>query len=239
MRDNEEIRPNSPDLSDLSSYEQYLRQSLPRLVRSALETEINNHIHPIEELLREQLPELVEHALSRAFLEYRTMADSNKNGDPSLDSGYISNYSRSASSQDRKGKGPAIGPRAETSMRCTAYPNDAFESSDALSSPFVGTAPTSNIEISAPIHQAFEDVGSSNHLQFQADISAESLFSERLFLSSSSFPDELGDPVPDMMDMNSFNWEPPLQEGPCVQSTDMSVHPSPKDLLCQTSQAFE
>jgi hypothetical protein len=239
VRDNEDVGPQFPDLRDLSSYEQFLRQSLPRLVRSALETEINKHIQPIEERLKEQLPELVEHALSRAFLEYRTMADSNENGDPSLDSGYISNHSRSAPSQDRKGKGPAIGPRAETSVRCTAYSNDVFESSDALSSPFVGTAPTSNLEISAPINQSFEDMGSPEHLQFQEDISAEFLSSERLFLSSSSFPDQLGDPISDMMDMDSFNWELPLQEGPSVQTTDMSIHPSPKDLLSQTSQAFE
>jgi hypothetical protein len=216
VRDKEEIRPHSPDLSDLSSYEQYLRHSLLRLLRSALEMEINNHIQPIEECLREQLPDLVEHALSRAFLEYRTMTDSNENGDPSLDSGYISNHSRSASSQDRKGKGPAIGPRAETSVRCTAYPNDAFESSDALSSPFIRTAPTSNLEISAPIQQSFEDMSSSEHLQFQEDLSADSLSSERLFLSSSSFPDHLGDPISNMMDMDSFNWEFSLQEGPSV-----------------------
>jgi hypothetical protein len=205
VRDNEGIRPHSPDLRDLSSWEQYLRHSLPRLVRSALETEINNHVQPIEERLREQLPDLVEHALSRAFNEYRTMADSNENGDPSLDSGYISNHSRSASSQDGKGKGPAIGPRAETSMRCTAYPNDAFESSDALSSPFIGTAPTSNLEISAPIHQSFEDMGSPEHLQSQEDISTESVFSERLFPSNSAFPDQLGDPISDMIDIDWFN----------------------------------
>jgi hypothetical protein len=181
-----------------------------------LETEINSHIQPIEERLREQLPELVEHALSRAFLEYRTMTDSNENGDPSLDSGYISNHSRSASSQDRKGKGPAIGLRAETSVRCRAYPNDAFESSNALSSPFIRTAPTSNLEISAPTQQSFEDMSSSEHLQFQEYVSADSLSSERLFLSSSSFPDHLGDPISDMMDMDSFNWEFSLQEGPSV-----------------------
>ena len=239
MRDNEDIGPQSPDLRDLSSYEQFLRQSVPRLVRNALETEINSHIQPIEERLREQLPELVEHAPSRAFLEYRTMTDSNENGDPSLDSGYISNHSRSASSQDRKGKGPAIGPRAETSMRCTAYPNDAFESFDALSSPFGGTAPTFNLEISAPIHQIFEDMGSSEHLQLQEDTSAESLSSEMLFLSNSAFPDQLGDPILDMMDMDSFNWELPLPKGPSIQTTDMSVHQSPKYLLFQTSQAFK
>jgi hypothetical protein len=108
-----------------------------------------------------------------------------------------------------------------------------------LSSPFVGTAPTSNLEISAPIQQNFEDMDYSEHLQLQEDTSTESLFSEGLFLSSSSFPDELGDPIPDMMDMDSFNWELSLQEGPCVQTDNMSVHPSPKDLLCQTSQAFE
>lgn len=166
MHDNEEIGPHSPDLRDLSSWEQYLRHSLPRLVRSALETEINSHVQPIEERLREQLPDLVEQALSRAFLEYRTMAGSNENVDPSLDSGYISNHSRSASPQDRKGKGSAVDPPAEASMRCTAYPNDAFESSNALSSPFIGTAPTSNLEISAPIHQSFEDMGFSVHLNF-------------------------------------------------------------------------
>lgn len=215
MRDNEDSGPHSLDLADLSSYEQFLRHSLPRLVRSALEMEINNDIQPIEERLREQLPDLVEHALSRAFLEYRTMADSNQNGNPSVDSGYISNHSRSASSQDRKGRGPAIGPRAETSMLSTTYLNDAFESSDTLSSPFIGNVLTSNLEISVPLHQSFEDMGSSEHLQFQEDITAQSLSSERLFSSNPSFPDQLRDPISNMMDMDSFNWELPLQEDPC------------------------
>ena len=82
-------------------------------------------------------------------------------------------------------------------------------------------------------------MSSAEYLQVQEDTSAESLSSEMLFLSNSAFPDQLGDPIPDMMDMNSFNWDLPLQEGPSVQTTDTSAHPSPTDLWCQTSQAFE
>ncbi|KAE9364895.1 hypothetical protein N431DRAFT_282195, partial [Stipitochalara longipes BDJ] len=60
VRDSEESRPLSPGLTNIANYEQYLRCTLPRLVRNALVTELNNEIQPIEERLREQLPDLVE-----------------------------------------------------------------------------------------------------------------------------------------------------------------------------------
>ena len=214
MRDNHESEPHSPDLTDLSNYEQFLRQSLPRLVRSALEREINNGIQPLEERLREQLPDLVENALSRAFSEYRAKANSNQNEHPLGDSGYISRHSRSASSQDRKGKGPMASPRAETSMVPTAYSNHGLESSDVLLSPFLETAPTSNLGISALAQQSLQDTGSSEYLKFQEDTSAGLLTSEWLTSSNRSFPDQLGDQISNMMDIDSINWELPLEEHP-------------------------
>ena len=214
MRDNEESEQHSPDLRDLSSYAQFLQHCLPRLVRSALETEINNDIQPIEERLKEKLPDLVEHALSRAFIEYRAITDGTQNGYPLVDSGYGSNHSRSASSQDRKGKGPMTSPRAEISMLSTAYSNHASEPSNALLSPFSGTAPTANLENSAPIHQNFEDMCSSEHPQLNEAFLTEPLSSERLFSSNLSFDDQFEDPISNMMDMDSSNWELPLQEDP-------------------------
>ncbi|KAN0102569.1 hypothetical protein V8E51_010882 [Hyaloscypha variabilis] len=42
IRENEESEPLSPDFANLTNYEDFLRRMLPRFVRSAPETEVNN-----------------------------------------------------------------------------------------------------------------------------------------------------------------------------------------------------
>ena len=206
MRDNEESTPPSPDMTNLSTYEQFLRRNLPRLVRNAIETEVNNEIQPVEERLRGQIPDIVEHALSHAFLEYRAMADKNQNADPLLDSGYISSHSRSSLSQVSKGKEPVRDLPAESSVLSKADSNNAPESSGALLSPLIGAAPIPNFESTSLTHQSFASMSSSEYLQFQDPMSNDFLSPEEVFVSDLSFfPDQYGDPISNMIDLDSSN----------------------------------
>ncbi len=215
VRDNEDSRPFSPETSDLSKYEQFLYHNLPRLVRSALETEVNNEIQPIEERLREQLPNLVEHALSRAFLQYHAMVDDNSSIGPSVDSGCASNHSRSGSSPESKGKGPANAPPIDSAMLFETRSNDTPCSSGGLLSPFVETAPPSNFENTAHVSSILGSMNASEHLQSQDPVSNEFQTSGwQISGNPSFFPDQLECPISNIVNLDSFNWEIPLQEEP-------------------------
>jgi hypothetical protein len=159
-------------------------------------------MQPIEERLKAQLPGIVEQALSRAFLEYRTMVDENSHTGPSVDSGYISNPSSAASSRNSKGKQPANSTSA-------GFSNIAHESSEeALLSPFIGTAPDSNFERTSRTHQSFTSMSSSERVQSQ-DLTVNEFLPVEGFHSSnlSFFPEQSEDSISNMMNLDSFNWD--------------------------------
>jgi hypothetical protein len=144
VRDNEENRPPSVDLTNLTNYEDFLRRHLPHFVRSALETAVNNDIQPMEERLRSQILNIIEQAQNRAFSTYRAMADSALGAEPSIDSGYISDPSRA--SAFREGDVNSL-----TSNLSTTEPGGAHKSSEAASAQFMGTYVS--FERTSPIQQ--------------------------------------------------------------------------------------
>jgi hypothetical protein len=209
VQDKAESRSFSPNSTHLINCEDFIRHAVPRLVRSTIESELNNETQPIEERLKAQLPGIVEQALSRAFLEYRTMVDEKSHTGPSADSGYVSNPSSAASSLDSKGKQPANSTSAGFSGLSAAYSNIAHESSEeALSSPFIGTAPNSNVESTSRTHQSFASMSSSERVQSQ-DLRVNEFLPLEGFHSSnhSFFPEQSEDSISNMMNLDSFNWD--------------------------------
>jgi hypothetical protein len=209
VQDKAESRSFSPDSTHLINCEEFIRHVVPRFVRSTIESELNDGMQPIEERLKAQLPGIVEQALSRAFLEYRTMVDENSHTGPSVDSGYISNPSSAASSRNRKGKQPANSTSAGFSVLSAGYSNIAHESSEeALLSPFIGTAPDSNVESTLGTHQSFASMSSSKRVQSQDLRVNEFLPLEGFHLSNLSFfPEQSEDSISNMMNLDSFNWD--------------------------------
>lgn len=209
MQDKAESRFFSPDSTHLINCEDFIRHVVPRFVRSTIESELNNEMQPIEERLKAQLPGIVEQALSRAFLEYRTMVGENSHTGPSVDSGYVSNPSSAASSQDSKGKQPANSTSARFSVLSAAYSNNAHESSEeALLPPSIGTAPDSNVESTSHTHQSFASMSSSERVQSQ-DLRVNEFLPLEEFHSSnlSFFPEQSEDSISNMMNLDSFNWD--------------------------------
>lgn len=212
IRDNEDSRPFSPETSDLANLEQFLYHNLPRLFRSALETEVNHEIQLMEERFRDQLPNLVEHTLSRAIFQYHAMVDDNSRIESSQDSGYASNHSRTGSSPRSKGKGPASAVPMDSAIPSRTNPNDSPNPPEALPPPFIETAPASNAENTAYMTSSFGSMGSSEDMQFQESASNEFESSGWRFSDVSSFPDQIDCPMSNTMNLDSFNWELPLQE---------------------------
>jgi len=214
IRDNEENRPLSPETSNVSNLEQFLYHNLSRLFRTALETEVNNEIQPMEERLREQLPNLVEHTLSRALFQYHAMVDDNSQVETLDDSGYVSNHSKSGSSPESKRKRPEYAPSIDSEILSKTSSNDNSCSSGELLSPFVDISPPSNIANTAHMSNT-GSVDLTDHLQFQGPISNEPHSTGWQFSNElASFPDQIDCSMSDMMNLDSFNWELPHQDKP-------------------------
>jgi hypothetical protein len=62
----------SPASFELSNYEEFSRQELPRVFRGALEAVINTAAQPLEEQLRSQLVSMIQECQDRVFSSYRT-----------------------------------------------------------------------------------------------------------------------------------------------------------------------
>jgi hypothetical protein len=62
----------SPASFELSNYEEFSRQELPRVFRGALEAVINTAAQPLEEQLRSQLVSMIQECQDRVFSSYRS-----------------------------------------------------------------------------------------------------------------------------------------------------------------------
>ena len=58
--------------SDLESFEQYLKEELPKTVRRALEARVDQAVNPVEETLRDQIVDIVRDCQTQLFEDYRT-----------------------------------------------------------------------------------------------------------------------------------------------------------------------
>ncbi len=182
---------------------------LPRLVRSALETEVNNDIQPIEDRLRGQIMEVIEQAQNRAFQEYRGMMEESFSTDPSVDSGYVSNQAGIGPSRD-KGKGPeSIGP-AESSTLYSPGPSNRREAAEPPPSHFFGSEHTSNFESTAELEHSFPPMGPPENFHFEENMPDDFVASEGFLLSNRLQSQD--QPDPDMVDLNSVDWSHFLEE---------------------------
>jgi hypothetical protein len=82
----------SPDSRELSSFEDYLRQEVPKLFREALETAVGEETQLVEEKLKAQMVGLMQKAQDSAFSKYRaaqatTILDKRKGKEPETDEG--------------------------------------------------------------------------------------------------------------------------------------------------------
>ncbi|PVH71681.1 hypothetical protein DL98DRAFT_520946 [Cadophora sp. DSE1049] len=64
--------PQSPNTTDLTSYEEFSRQELPRLFRGALETAIASEKQLAEDRLRNRLVSMIQECQDRVFSLYRS-----------------------------------------------------------------------------------------------------------------------------------------------------------------------
>jgi hypothetical protein len=62
----------SPSSLELSNYEAYSRQELPRVFRAALEVAVNEQAQPIEDGLRSQLVNMIQECQTYVFSTYRS-----------------------------------------------------------------------------------------------------------------------------------------------------------------------
>ena len=62
--------PQSLESKGVTNYKEYLCREVPRFIRSAIETAVNNEVKPIEERLRAQIVSLIEEVQNRAFSSY-------------------------------------------------------------------------------------------------------------------------------------------------------------------------
>ncbi|CAG8978418.1 hypothetical protein HYALB_00013107 [Hymenoscyphus albidus] len=62
----------SPGSVELSSYEEYSRQELPRIFRRALEAAVGEQALPIENVLRNRLVEMIQECQNHVFTAYRS-----------------------------------------------------------------------------------------------------------------------------------------------------------------------
>jgi hypothetical protein len=208
VRDNEEKRPRSRDLTELGNYDAFLRRTIPRFVRSALETRVNNEIQPIEERLRGQILDVIVQAQKQASLEYRAMIDTNHGAEALDDPGYILNQSRSSSSRDRGEKRPANNLKMDSSILSTAVPADASISSQAILSQFIAIDSIANSEGTAYMQPSFANPHfSGSHHLIQGNLSNDtSPFEGDSITNPTMFTTQPWDPNSDFMDMNSFHW---------------------------------
>jgi hypothetical protein len=72
----------SPDSRQLSNYEEFSRQALPRFFRAALEEAIDKNTQPIEEKLKSQLVDMIRDCQDRVFSTYRSKFHSNTTATP-------------------------------------------------------------------------------------------------------------------------------------------------------------
>ena len=63
--------------TELSNYEEYSRQELPRVFRGALEAAVNEQAQPIEDGLRNQLVNMIQECQNYVFSTYRSRLTSN------------------------------------------------------------------------------------------------------------------------------------------------------------------
>jgi hypothetical protein len=210
IRDNEDKEPQSPDLVNLTNYEEFLRRTLPRFVRNALETQVNNEIQPIEERLRGQLMDVIEQAQNRAFQEYRGMMEESHSTDPSVDSGYASNHARptSTSSHDRKGKGLGSNMPAETSITSMAGPETLSDFPEVLTFPSLEEDANFGSKSTGHLQQSFPPMSSSEH--FHETMSSDFLPSEAFF--SNDLLQSHDQSAPNMMDLDSVEWAHLVEE---------------------------
>ncbi|KAH7306105.1 hypothetical protein BKA65DRAFT_198591 [Rhexocercosporidium sp. MPI-PUGE-AT-0058] len=83
-----EETPRSPNSSLLSSYEEFSRQQLPRVFRSALETAIGTERQLAEDRLRNRLISMIQECQDRVFSLYRSQqSDASSTPPPSQQSG--------------------------------------------------------------------------------------------------------------------------------------------------------
>jgi hypothetical protein len=188
---------------------------LPGFVRSALETELNNEMQPIEERLRGQLLEVIEQAQNRAFHEYRAMMDTNHRPEPSVDSGYLSNHWMPDQTRGNEGEEPSGSFPAVSSIQPEAESGDVHLSPYAFSPPFMGLDFTASLESISPIEPGFGSIRHSEDLPFQGTMPSAALFPEGPFYSHQPFFNgPPGDVTANMMDMNTLTWGFQLREDP-------------------------
>jgi hypothetical protein len=208
VRDIEESTTVSPPLTDITNYEDYLRRVLPRLVRNALETQVDNGIQPIEERLRGQILDVIEQSQNRAFLEYRAMINTDPSGKPSANSRYFPSHSRSGSSQSSGGKKLPSDLTVGSSISSTAEPDGTLKSSETFSAQFIATDFAANLEPTASVQQGFGNTSPSEvYASIQGTAWSEfSSLEADCMKDPSLFLDQPWGPIPDM-DLDSFNWD--------------------------------
>jgi hypothetical protein len=181
MIENEESRPLSQELANITHYEDFLRRRLPGVVRSALETLVNKEIQPAEERLIRRLTDIFEQAQNRLFHVYREMIGTMDNVEASVDPGHVSNQSRLTSSQDSNGKSPERDVTAENSLLFHDS-HLGFMASGAASYQLAGTDLNTNFESTPTIQQAFENMRHSElYAQIQDTVPNQGVLSEEVY----------------------------------------------------------
>jgi hypothetical protein len=164
----------------------------------------------MEDRLRGQIMDVIEQAQNRAFQEYRSMMGKSHNTDPSVDSGYASNLTRSTSSLGNKGKGLASNAPAETSIPSMAGPEIVSDLPEALRFPFLEEDATFGSKSTEHIQQHFPPMSSSEYLHFQETVSDDYLPSEAFFSRNILQSDDQS--APNMVDLDSADWARLLEE---------------------------
>jgi hypothetical protein len=93
----------SPDSQQLSNYEEFSRQELPRFFRAALEEAIDKNTQPIEEKLKSHLVDMIRDCQDRVFSTYRLRFPSNATATPAAS--MLLNPRLSTSSPDPNSEG--------------------------------------------------------------------------------------------------------------------------------------
>jgi hypothetical protein len=173
---------------DLIDCENFVRRN----VKSRLESEASNKNQTAEQCLSKQIPDVIDRAISRAFLDYRTMVNENRRTESSVDSGYASNRSGVvSSSRGRKRKRSARDLAPEALILSTPNPEEVLGSPEVLSPLLWRTDPTS-FQNTISVQHNLASMSPAEYLPFQGSVPDE-FFAEGLFSSNSTlFSDQIG-----------------------------------------------
>jgi hypothetical protein len=211
--ENEESRPLSQELANLTHYEDFLRRRLPGVVRSALETPENNEIQPLEERLIRRLTDIVEQAQNRLSHEYRDMMGTMDNVEASVHPNHVSNQSRLTSSQDSNGKRPERDVTTENSL-LSHDSRLGLMASGAASYQFARTDLNTNFESMPTIQQGLENAYPSElYAQIQDTLPDEGVLSEEVYSDNQAlFSSQPWGTASAPTDSVDFMWELLLRE---------------------------